>query len=147
MKEPNTLVPACEAKAKQGARAVSLNAVAPYSRFPVGAVVRTLDGSLIPGCNVENASYGLCMCAERNALFAAAACGYEKDDIVSLTVYTPTDQITTPCGACRQVMAELMNPEAIVRLTSDRETKYFTVADLLPEAFSLDEKAETGPDE
>lgn len=120
------------------AQLAAANAYVPYSHFPVAAVLELKDGTLLSGCNVENASYGLCMCAERNVLFMSVACGVPKEEIASLTVYTPTESLTTPCGACRQVMAELMKPEATVRLTCDRETKYFTVADLLPEAFHLD---------
>ena len=85
---------------------VSHGAYVPYSHFPVAAVLELKDGTLLSGCNVENASYGLCMCAERNVLFMSVACGVPKEEIASLTVYAPTESLTTPCGACRQVMAE-----------------------------------------
>ena len=90
------------------AQSAAANAYVPYSHFPVAAVLELKDGTLLSGCNVENASYGLCMCAERNVLFMSVACGVPKEEIASLTVYAPTESLTTPCGACRQVMAELL---------------------------------------
>ena len=100
------------------ARAVRLNAHAPYSRFLVGAAVLASDGAreqVFTGCNVENAAFGSTMCAERNALAAAVAAGFrEMRDIV---VYTEATVPTTPCGACRQVMQELA-PGARVHLAS-----------------------------
>lgn len=119
-------------------------AYAPYSKFKVGACVRMKNGDLIGGCNVENASYGLCICAERNALFQAVAKGYKKDDIDCLLVLTDTVRAGSPCGACRQVMSELMDQDAIVYLTNIgrmdgnkiiRDTKIMSVKELLPYAF------------
>ena len=117
------------------AREASAHAHCPYSRFAVGAAVRAADGRMFTGCNVENASFGLTMCAERNAIFQAVAAGAK--DIVALAVYTPTSQPVSPCGACRQVMAEF--GAADVLSSCDGETtKRWTVAELLPDAFGLE---------
>src|SRR5207248_10493372 len=87
------------------AKAASAQAYCPYSGFAVGAAVRAADGRVFSGCNVENASYGLAICAERNAIFHAVAAGAR--DIIAIAIYTPTRSYTTPCGACRQVLSEL----------------------------------------
>lgn len=86
------------------ARHAADKAYAPYSRFPVGAAVLALSGRVYASCNVENASYGLSICAERNAAFRAIAAG--EREIVAVVVYTPTAVPTAPCGACRQVICE-----------------------------------------
>lgn len=106
-------------------------AYAPYSNYLVGAAVLTADGSVISGCNVENASYPATICAERVALSAALAQG--KRDFVAIAVVTRNGG--TPCGICRQVMAEL-GPEMIVYI-GDEQGNFRTtsVADLLPGAF------------
>ncbi|WP_020471096.1 cytidine deaminase [Zavarzinella formosa] len=115
------------------AREVSRRAYAPYSKFHVGAVVQTPGGETYAGCNVENASYGLTCCAERNAIGQMVAAGATAFDIVA--VYTPTEKPTAPCGACRQVLYEF-NPEAIVVSACDGpEVIETTVKDLLPGAF------------
>src|SRR3954453_19444089 len=82
----------------------------PYSKFPVGAVVLTDDGQMFEGCNVENASYGLTICAERNAVFQMVARARRR--LVALVVYTPTPGPSAPCGACRQVVNEF-GPDAL----------------------------------
>ncbi|MGB4132282.1 MAG: cytidine deaminase [Tepidanaerobacteraceae bacterium] len=112
------------------------NAYAPYSKFPVGACIVTADGEEITGCNIENASYGLSMCAERVALFKAYSEG--KKDIVALAVAANVDEPVSPCGACRQVISELA-PKAIVYLTNKdgSKVKKMTVEELLPYVFSL----------
>ncbi len=120
------------------ARQAAQNAYVPYSHFPVAAIPELRDGTLLSGCNVENASYGLCMCAERNVLFMSVACGVPREDITSLTVYAPTDTLTTPCGACRQVMTELLEPETPVIVTNGRLEKRYTVRELLPDAFEIE---------
>ena len=112
------------------------NAYAPYSKFSVGACVLLKNGEMIGGCNVENASYGLCICAERNALFQTIAKGYRKEDIESLLVLTNTARPGSPCGACRQVMSELMDKDAKVYLTNlNKDLLVMCVSDLLPYAF------------
>ncbi|MDQ5977929.1 MAG: cytidine deaminase [Verrucomicrobiota bacterium] len=96
--------PAQLKKLQTVAKAAAVKAYAPYSKFRVGAAVLTESGKIFSGCNVENASYGLCNCAERTAIFSAVAAGERKFKCV--VVYTPTKTATAPCGACRQVIYE-----------------------------------------
>ncbi len=113
------------------------NAYAKYSNFKVGALVILKNGDYVIGCNVENASYGLSNCAERTALFATIAKGYCKDDICELVIMGKGKDLLYPCGACRQVIVELMNKDVIVTLINlDKKTKSMKVNDLLPFAFS-----------
>ena len=113
------------------------NAYVPYSKFRVGASLLLKNGEIITGCNVENASYGLCNCAERTALFRAYALGYRKDDIIAMSVAGATDGPISPCGACRQVMAELLERDTPVVLANLKgDTKELTVESLLPYMFS-----------
>jgi cytidine deaminase len=115
------------------ARAASARAYCPYSHFRVGAAVLTDDGSIFAGCNVENASYGLTICAERNAVFQAKAQG--KDRIEAVLVYTPTATATAPCGACRQVIREF-GPDAEVICVCEGPTVLRTnLSNLLPDSF------------
>ena len=117
------------------AKAACRNAYSSYSRFPVGAAVLTDSGTVAKGCNVENASYGLTICAERNAVFGAIADGARA--IVALALYTPTAKPVTPCGACRQVLAEF-GRDALVRCICDGpEFTQHTLGELLPGAFML----------
>jgi cytidine deaminase len=117
------------------AKAASAQAYCPYSGFAVGAAVRTADGRVFAGCNVENASYGLAVCAERNAIFHAVAAG--SRDIVAVALYTPTPTYTTPCGACRQVLLELARDAEVLCACDGAERGQFTVASLLPHGFAL----------
>ena len=94
------------------------NAYVPYSHFKVGAALLLKDGTIITGCNVENASYGLCNCAERTALFKAYSEGITKDDIVAMSISGDTEGPISPCGACRQVMSELLYKDTKVYLTN-----------------------------
>ena len=113
-------------------------AYAPYSKFRVGAAVRTRDGRTFAGCNVENAAYGLCNCAERTALFSAMAAGCQPRDFVQLAVIADTPGPVSPCGACRQVMAELCDeamPVLLGNLAGALEET--TVGALLPGSFRL----------
>ena len=111
-------------------------AYAPYSKFKVGAALLLKDGSIIRGCNVENASYGLCNCAERTALFTAYAKGYRKDDIVAMSIAADTAGPVSPCGSCRQVMSELLNKNTPVYLTNLKgDVKQMSVEELLPYSF------------
>ena len=120
------------------ARAVRERAYAPYSNFLVGATLVTHDGRHFDGCNVENASYGLCNCAERTALFAAVAAGCKPGDFAGLAVIGDTPEPITPCGACRQVMTELCNQDMPVLLANlQGETRLTTVGKLLPGSFEL----------
>ncbi len=111
------------------------NAYAPYSRFKVGAAIQTEDGSVFTGVNVENASYGLTICAERNAIFAAVTAGHAR--IVAVAVVT--DGAASPCGACRQVIREFAAPDCEAFLASpDGTYRTTTLAELLPDSFGPD---------
>lgn len=118
---------------QQLAKKASAGAYSPYSKFRVGAAVADSDGELHMGCNVENGSYGLTSCAERNALSAAIAAG--KRDFTSILIYVPGKRVFEPCGACRQVMLELMPGSAAVFSVCDVAEKRWTVSELLPEGF------------
>ena len=124
------------------AREAREHAYAPYSRFLVGAAVVTKDGRRFTGCNVENASYGLCNCAERTALFSAVAAGCRPGDFEALAVVGDTPGPISPCGACRQVMAELCDQDMPVWLGNlHGATQETTVASLLPGSFRLATRA------
>lgn len=106
------------------------HAYAPYSMFPVGAAIECADGSVFSGCNVENLSFGLTMCAERVAVGAAVATG--KTDFVRIAIVADTDEVISPCGACRQVLAEF-HPSLIILSANLRGgVQEFSLADLLP---------------
>ncbi len=115
----------------QRAIAARLNAYAPYSNFQVGAALLGKDGRVFTGCNVENLSYGLTICAERNAICAAVAAGVRK--FAAIAIVADTREPISPCGACRQVMAEFGDFK-IVCATLDETTFESTVAALLPRA-------------
>jgi cytidine deaminase len=118
------------------ARAARTKAYAPYSGFKVGAALATRRGKVFTGCNVENASYGLCNCAERTALFAAVAAGCRPGQFTHLAVIADTDAPVAPCGACRQVMFELGGASLIVILANLQGARTVTTAgELLPDAF------------
>ncbi|CAM5269281.1 cytidine deaminase [Rhodanobacter lindaniclasticus] len=120
------------------ARSAREHAYAPYSGFRVGAAIRTRDGRTFGGCNVENAAYGLCNCAERTALFSAVAAGCRPGDIDAIAVVADTPQPVAPCGACRQVMAELCGEATPVLLANlAGATRETSVAALLPGSFKL----------
>ena len=120
------------------ARQARENAYAPYSRFLVGAALVTRDGRYFSGCNVENASYGLCNCAERTALFSAVAAGCQPGDFAAIAVIGDTPEPISPCGACRQVMYELCNDATPVWLGNlAGAVKETTVQALLPGSFRL----------
>jgi cytidine deaminase len=116
-----------------GAQTASARAYAPYSGFRVGAALLDAQGNVHLGCNVENASYGLTSCAERNALAAARAVGVDK--FQAILIYVPGEKVFEPCGACRQVMLELMPDGAPVYSACDTLRRNWTVGDLLPHAF------------
>jgi cytidine deaminase len=120
------------------ARRAREHAYVPYSRFPVGAALLTDDGVVFRGCNVENASYGLTNCAERTALFKAISEG--KRRFVALAVIADTSGPVAPCGACRQVLAELCPPDMKVYLANLKgDLKETTVEELLPDSFGREE--------
>ena len=124
---------------KERAARAAGNSHSPYSRFPVGAAVVGADGQIYAGCNVENASFGLTQCAERSALTAAIAAGAEPGSLQTLLIYTPGNEAHAPCGACRQVMHELMAPDGLVVSCCDAdEVRTWTRSDYLPEPFSAE---------
>jgi cytidine deaminase len=117
--------------------AATKNCYVPYSKFKVGAAILLKDGQVITVANIENSSYGLSMCAERTALYHAYLNGYRKNDIVALAVIGPTEGPISPCGACRQVMHELMNANTPIYLSNLKKViKETTPKELLPFAFS-----------
>ena len=120
------------------ARRAAEHAYRPYSQFAVGAAIAMGDGEVVTGCNVENASYGLTICAERNALFAAIARGYRADDMQALAIYTSGNDVPSSCGACRQVMVELLHADTPVIMSCDAQpATTVLVGDCLPNPFRL----------
>ena len=119
------------------AKDVSQNAYAPYSKFQVGACLLTTDGNIYTGCNFENSSYGLSICAERNAVGSAIANGEKR--FKAIAIYSPNQDHCVPCGACRQVLHEFCDKddELDVILQKNGELKIYTLKHLLPESFSL----------
>lgn len=115
------------------ARRVSKNAYAPYSRFRVGTALVNENGTIFSGANVENASYGLTVCAERNAVFSSVAAGNRK--IAAIVIYTPTDKPTLPCGACRQVISEFSRDTKILSICDTDERIESSISNLFPNAF------------
>ena len=119
---------ACKAREK---------AYVPYSRFKVGAALLTKDGKIYHGCNIENASYGLTNCAERSAFFSALSDGCRAGEFVKLAVVGQTDDVISPCGACRQVISELVGKDCQIILANlNGKIKKTFIAELLPGAFS-----------
>ena len=113
----------------------SKNAYVPYSHFPIGAVLVTKDGRVFTGVNVENASFGLTNCGERTAIFKAVSEG--ELEFEELIVYGQTEKPISPCGACRQVMAEFFDKDLKVTLVAkDKSTVVMTVGELLPYSFT-----------
>ncbi len=120
------------------ARQAQTFAYAPYSNFAVGAAVLLSDGTIYPGCNVENASFGMTVCAERVALFTAISAG--RLDIAAVAVYTSAPNLCKPCGACRQVITEFSktdNPITILCACAGEETSTEPITALLPDNFVL----------
>jgi cytidine deaminase len=118
------------------AREAAERAYAPYSGFPVGAALLTASGEIIRGANVENVSYGLTLCAERCAVFKAVSDGYRDFQAIAVWASRRPQGIVTPCGACRQVLAEFMPPEAVVVTAApDGGVRCLSLGALLPDAF------------
>jgi cytidine deaminase len=121
-----------QASLLRAARAAEDRAYAPYSQFKVGAAVLTASGRIFSGCNIENGSYGLTVCAERVAVFKAVLGGERK--VKAVLVYAGTVKLTPPCGACLQVISEFSeNPEIV--LSNGRSTKTYRLRELLPLGF------------
>jgi cytidine deaminase len=131
------LAPATTKRLIESARRARANAYAPYSRYLVGAAVLSADGRVFVGCNVENSSYGLSMCAERNAIAAAVVAGTTPVAVAVVTEAPPAG----PCGACRQVLAEFPTLTTVVSAApSGPDYTLASVHELLPHAFRLDAK-------
>lgn len=117
----------------KAALAARQNAVAPFSKFLVGAALEANNGSIHTGCNIENASYGLTMCAERVAVFKAVSEGQRA--FRRIAVAADTDTPTPPCGACRQILWELCGDVEVILVNPLGRTETFRMRDLLPRAF------------
>lgn len=122
-------------KLLENAKIASKKAYAPYSNFKVGACLVTEDGTEFCGCNFENSSYGLTICAERNAVGSAIVEGHTK--IKAIAIYSPNQDDCTPCGACRQVLAEFQSGEIEVITELNNEPKIYKMSELLPNGFKL----------
>lgn len=118
------------------ARAVQLRAYAPYSQFHVGCALEAEDGRIFVGCNVENASYGLTICAERAAICSAVAAGVQR--FRRAVVVSDVDPPAAPCGACRQVLAEF-GPNLRVEAVGPSRSMSWTMSELLPSAFGKEQ--------
>ena len=118
----------------KAANNAKLNAYAPYSNFNVGAAVLTDDGKIFSGCNIENSSYGLTICAERTAIFNAVANGTSKFKAIAIT--SDNSDIIPPCGACRQVLFELAGDIDVIMSGGSKRTKIVRLKKLLPFPFT-----------
>jgi cytidine deaminase len=126
-------LPARQHALEEAARSAVQNSYSPYSGFAVGAALLTTDGIIVTGCNVENASYGLTLCAERVALVRAVAQGYRN--FSALVLFTPTPAPTPPCGACLQMLAEFAPGLRIISICLGTTKQEGRLADFLPHAF------------
>jgi cytidine deaminase len=117
----------------EAAQSARLQAVAPFSGFPVGAAVRSESGKIYTGCNIESASYGLTVCAERVAIWKALSEG--ERHFTELAVVADTETLTPPCGTCRQIIWEFARGATIVFANLKGESETFQMAELLPRAF------------
>ena len=115
------------------AAAARLRSVAPFSDFLVGAALRTKDGKVFTGCNVESASYGLTVCAERVAIWKALSEG--ERDFTNLVIVADTEQLTPPCGTCRQIIWEFCKQATILLANLRGQREEVNIAELLPKAF------------
>ena len=117
------------------AKVVMRNAYSPYSNFQVGACVRTSNDEYFTGCNVENVSYGLTLCAEASAISALISSGNKR--IVEVAVVCSSENFCSPCGACRQRLAEFAGPDTLVHMANaEGEHKTVLLGDLLPQPFN-----------
>jgi cytidine deaminase len=135
---PNSLTPTQITDLQQQAAAVAHHAYAPYSNFRVGAALLLADGTIVTGCNVENASYRLTCCAEQTAIASAVALRGPEIRIRAIAVANLNATASQPCGACRQTIHEFSTPETIVFYpAANGAVAQATIADLLPAAFLL----------
>ena len=118
------------------------NAYAPYSKYYVGACVLTKDNKYFIGANIENASYGLTNCAERNAIFQTYSNGYRKNDIEAIAIVSNGKTLATPCGACRQVLVELLEKDTPIVLSNKKIEKITNIQELLPMSFTEEDLKE-----
>ena len=114
----------------------SKKSYAPYSHYHVGACVLLKNGQMIQGTNIENAAYGSSMCAERNAVYQAYCLGYRKEDIIALAIVSEKEPLVSPCGACRQVLAELLDEQTPIILGCKTYYEVKNMHELLPRAFT-----------
>ena len=121
----------------QAAREVARNSYSPYSRFRVGAALRLSNGEMVTGTNVENVSYGLTICAERSAVVRAIAQFGPEIQIEAVAVANLNDAASPPCGACRQVLAEFIAPDAPVIFAAAGGVRTMPFAELLPLTFEM----------
>ena len=122
------------------AKEASKNSYSPYSNFPVGACVVFESGEKYPGANIENASYGLSLCAERNAISSALAQG-ERSKIKAVAIYSPRQKFCVPCGACLQWMSEFKGENVTIILENDNgEPEKLLLSDFLPYGFKFQER-------
>lgn len=119
----------------QKAIEVSKNSYAPFSKFSVGACVLTENGKEYAGCNFENSSYGMTICAERNAIGSAVAAGEKK--IKAVAIYSPNRHDCWPCGACLQVMTEFCTEDFVIYTNTENGIKEYTLKDFFPMGFIL----------
>ena len=124
-----------EKKLIEQAETAREKAVAPYSKFKVGAALATKSGTIYTGCNIENASYGLTMCAERVAVFKAVSEG--ERDFAGIAVVADTDELTPPCGPCRQIIHEFCGDIPVILANLKGETETVPMNELLPRAFDV----------
>ena len=120
---------------REAAFAAMMNAYAPYSKFRVGAAVRTSTGEIVSGCNVENAVYGEALCAERVAVAAAVARGMKE--FAEIAIASESDDPAPPCGSCRQTMSEFAPDLLVTSYAKNGKQATWRLGDLLPEAFAL----------
>ncbi len=119
------------------ALAVRENAFAPFSKFRVGAAIEDIHGRMHTGCNVENATYGLTVCAERVAIFKAISEGVKRMDFRRVAIAADTDTLTPPCGACRQILWEFCGDIEILLVNPRGKTETFRLKDLFPKPFDV----------
>ena len=128
-------LPAEQAALVAAARAVRERAYAPYSSFRVGAALRAENGAIFLGCNVENASYGATICAERTAILTMVAAGLRS--VESIAVFTDAETLAMPCGLCRQVISEFQR-DAVLIVANPRQHRVLRFAEIFPEPFVLE---------